>query len=61
MYAKQYRITIRDIAEATGQSEDTVRKHRKEGRLVTTPVGISEYIAGNRLLRKGKASSEQGK
>ena len=54
MHSKQYKITIADIAKESGLPESTVRRHRKEGRLVMDARGISEYIVGWSLAKKKK-------
>ena len=54
MHSKQYKTTIKDIADATGQNENAVRRHIREGKLVMTTVGMSEYIVANRLLARDK-------
>ena len=50
MNEKQIIITLKDIATATGQNVQVVRKHVRDGLDLGDVISLSQYVAGKRLL-----------
>jgi len=51
VHAKELKIKIPDIAEMTGVTVDTVRRHQRDGVFdLRDAVSVVEYVVGHRLI-----------
>lgn len=58
MRSKLIKVRAKDVAEATSQPLDRVRRHRREGKLEWTLIGVSCYIV--KKLMEVASEGDQG-